>query len=272
MQHRVLGRLIGGGLLLGLLAACNGPTYHSEPAAAGDYDVAVRIDPPNLQEGQKATINYAFTRHGTGKQATDLPLAHEATVHTTLVNHDLTWFRTGKAAGPVGGAYPVNLKFAGPDAYWLYAAFTTGYTPTTQLIYTHTIRFGLDQPPLEEPAPLVESATRENAFYGVAVRLDTGGALHAKQPAKFHYTLSVDGQPVRDLAPLDGAAGHLFAISADREEFSHTLAEEGGAGAPRGPDLDFEHEFEKAGLYKTWVQFNYHGQPVTADYVVRVEP
>ncbi|MDQ6747380.1 MAG: hypothetical protein M3010_04650 [Candidatus Dormibacteraeota bacterium] len=332
-------------LALGLLVACNGPTVRGDKPAPGSdvgkYAVDVRVDPPSLQIGQKATINYAFTDTSLGKQAADLPLVNDATVHTTLVNRDLTWFRTGQSTGPVSGAYPVNLRFGGPDSYRLYAEFTSGYTPTVRLLYKHTISFGNNPPSLEQPARLAESPSRTNAFYGVGVTLDTGsGPIRAGQPALFHYTLNTGGKPVTDLGGFDGALGHLYVVSADGETFAHLMAREaatgtmngqreptegggsgsssgnpassGGNGTPApagtpaattptaeataaataapvggqagptaqagfnlgtnlGPDLTFDYKFEKPGLYKTWLQFLYHGQIVTADYVVRVE-
>src|SRR5690242_16631327 len=111
-----------GGLALALLllAACNGPTVLHAPPDAGRYRVEVRVDPPSLQEGNKATLSYLFTDTQNGKQAVNLPLVNGATVQTTVVNRDLTWFRTGQAAGPVNGAYSVNLRFGPPDSYRLY--------------------------------------------------------------------------------------------------------------------------------------------------------
>ncbi|HMA34499.1 MAG TPA: hypothetical protein VKY74_08460 [Chloroflexia bacterium] len=257
-------------ILLGL-AACNGPTIEgNNPGPAGKYTVTVRTDPPSLQIGQKATFNYTFT-DPTGKQVTNLPLVGARTVHTTLVNHDLTWFRTGEAVGPVGGAYPVNLRLDVPDSYRLYAEFTSAYTPTEPLVYRHTISFGNNPPSLEQPAPLVPSSSLRNAFYGVDVTLDTGGPLRAGQPAVLHYTLTTGGAAVRDLAPFDGAAGHLFSISADGADFDHLLARE-SADSASGPDLTFAAKFGKPGLDKLWLQFLYHGQVVTADFVVQVAP
>lgn len=341
-----------------LLAACVGPTVREDPESVGHYQVAVRIDPPMLQYGQKATLNYAFTDQATGKQVINLPAEGNTTVHATLVNHDLTWFRTGKAVGPVGGAYPVNLKFNDPDAYRVFVEFSSGYTPTERLLYTHTLAFGNTDASLEEPAHLTETFRQPDGtygpvtYYGVGVTLDTGGALKAKEPATLRYTLTLGDTPVRDLSPFDGALGHLFIISADGEEFAHRLAREaapgtqnsmygpteGGAigstsgnpespgqpgtvptpatigaagtetpsagqtptvgmtpsgasgtmtpsgdvagpsaqatpnlGTGLGPDLTFEHEFEKPGAYKLWLQYLYHGVVVTADYVVCVE-
>ena len=310
-----------------LLAACTSPTLRNDPPSVGNYEVSIRVDPPSLQYGQKATISYAFTDKTTGKQVTNLPLVQNATVHTVLVNHDMSYFRTGQASGPVNGAYPVNLHFGDPDSYRLYAEFTTGYTPTQRLVYTHTLQFGLNAPSLEEPAPLVESPTpRQNSFYGVSVGLDTGGPIKANESTTLHYTLTTaeTGQPIRDLDPYNHAAGHVYIISADGEDYEHLVAAEAVAGmgnaeieptsggmtgstsgnpvapgqpgatalpgeatpttgatpaagatpAPRpplGPDLTFEHKFSKPGLYKAWLQFLWHGQVVTADYVVRVQ-
>jgi len=352
---------IGGALLLpALLIACTGVTVRNDPpttsGSAHGYDVTVRVDPPSLQQDQKATINYAFTDRKTGKPTVNLPTVGGVTVHTVLVSHDLKWFHTGQAVGPVGGAYPVNLRFENADSYAMYAEFTSAYTPTEPLIYTHTLSFGANPASLEEKITLPEntSAARGNVYYGVAVKLDNGSPTgdgqpliyRVGQPARFHYTLTVGNQPVRELEPFNGALGHLFIISADKEAFAHLRAQEatagglagtalepgagGGSGSQSGnpvgqtgattpapgsdtavpvvsptvdsrsgvnttatvppvvagptaqatfvrptgfgPALTFDHTFEKPGQYKTWLQFFYHGQIVTADYVVRVAP
>jgi hypothetical protein len=332
--HPARSALPGAALALALVAltACAGPTVVDAPRTAGQYDVSVRMDPPSLQLGQKATLTYSFVDQKSGKPAVDLPRLGGVIIQTTLVNHDMQWFRTGTATAPTAGGYPVNLRFGGPDSYRVYSEFTSAYTPTQNLVFSHTISFGNNPPSLEQPAPLVESSALENVFYGVAVRLDKGAPYHPEQATRIHYTLSNGGQPVRDLDPLNGAAGHLIIISADGEEFAHEYAQEavpavpnaqiepttggatgstggnpvsggpaatatgggapaatateGGAGGtptggataqptappgpPLGPDLTFEHRFEKPGLYKMWLQFLYHGQIVTADYVVRV--
>ncbi len=348
-------------VLAALLPACTGTTVRNDPPSVGaathGYDVVIRVDPPTtMQQGQKATINYVFTDRKTGKQTTTLPMVGGVTVHTVGVSHDLKWFHTGQAVGPVGGAYPVNLRFEGADSYEMYAEFTSAYTPTEQLIYTHTLSFGAGPASLEEKVTLPENTStgQGNVYYGVAVKLDNGApqadgqplVYHVGRPARFHYTLSVGGQPTHELEPYNGSLGQLYIISADKEAFAHLRAQEaapamgnaeidpsagggsgsqsgnpagGGAGmttpAPGGdtpvpaagptadtrsgsasavtppasaagptaqatfvrptgggPDLTFEHQFEKPGQYKTWLQFLYHGQVVTADYVVRVEP
>jgi hypothetical protein len=286
------------------------------------YNIAVAVDPPSVQRGQKATINYKITDPKSGKNVVNLPAFGGVTVHTTLVSQDMKWFQTGAATSAVGLSYPINLRFAEPGSYAMYAEFTSAYTPTERLIYTHTLSFGENVPSLEAPLTLQETTSTDqgNLFHGVAVRLDNGTPIavgqpivyHVKQPALFHYTLAESGQPVRDIAPLQGALGHLYIISADKEEFAHLYARESAAlaqgampepgagggtgasggnpsgatetpaaqptapaasGAPNyGPELTFEHEFEKAGQYKVWLQFLYHGDIVTADYVVRVDP
>src|SRR6476469_8292363 len=166
-------------LALGALAACDGPTFVDAPRAVGQYDVSVLMDPPSLHQGQKATLTYSFVDQKTGKPAVDLPLLGGAIIQTTLVNHDMQWFRTGTSDAPTAGGYPVNLRFGGPDSYRVYSEFTSGYTPTQNLVYSHTISFGNNPPSLEKPAPLIESSANENVFYGVAVRLDKSAPYRA---------------------------------------------------------------------------------------------
>ncbi len=236
-RGRAAGLLVVLGAAL-LLPACNGPTVQHAPPSVGQYAVSLQLDPPTLQRDNKATFSYTFTDQQTGKPAVNLPLVHDAVVHTTLVSQDLTTFSTGKDVVPVNGSYPVNLRFGSPSAYRLYAEFTSGYSPTQTLIYTHSVAFGPNPPSLEEPAPLVESPTpRSKSFFGVVVSLDTGTAgLTAGQPATFHYTLTTvrNSRPITDVAPLDGAGGQLYIVSADGETFAHLYTQVLGANVPNG--------------------------------------
>src|SRR5207253_2839699 len=97
----------------------------------------------------------------TGKTVTNLPAFGGVTVHTTLVSQDMKWFQTGAATSAVGSGYPVNLRFADPGAYALYAEFTSAYTPTERLIYTHTLTFGENVPSLEAPLTLQETTSTD---------------------------------------------------------------------------------------------------------------
>jgi Cu+-exporting ATPase len=95
------------------------------------------------------------------------------------------------------------------------------------------------------------------------------------------YRLTRGGRPVTDLSPYLGAAAHVAIVSEDTRSFAHTHGEVGRQGtrggmdmpaAPArfGPSVPFRHVFGRAGLYKIWAQFGYHGRVLTVPFVVLV--
>jgi hypothetical protein len=78
------------------------------------------------------------------------------------------------------------------------------------------------------------------------------------------------GAPVTDLEPYLGAAGHLLFASADLAvaAHSHPVAQISEAG---GPTVVFQWLFPRAGDYRMWVQFQRHGQVLTASFTVPVK-
>lgn len=61
-------------------------------------------------------------------------------------------------------------------------------------------------------------------------------------------------------------------IGQDVHDFLHVHPDEEVPSNWRGgPDATFHAQFPKAGMYKTWVQFQHHGKTITADFVIEVK-
>src|SRR5829696_4529886 len=77
-----------------ILTACVGPTVVVGTGKAGPYDVTGKIDPPTMQAGQKATLNYFFTDPAAGgKPVTNLFPAAGTPLQVFVVDRQLGYFK-----------------------------------------------------------------------------------------------------------------------------------------------------------------------------------
>ncbi len=265
MQRRV--RVIrGGALAVALcfcltLAACVGPTVVNGSDKAGPFNVRIKIDPPTMQAGQKATLNYLFTDPANGgKPVTNLALLDQRPLQVVVVDRQLAFFKHDYSVGPTAiNSYPVNVLFGHEGTYYVYAEFAPTLVVTDTVtnkrvpragetvIYTSTISFGTAGRVEEEPAPLNEDV-RPKTVGGVTVALSATTPLRVGQPATFAFHLSERGQPIPTLASYLGSAGHLIVLDGEGQHFAHLRAREsqgeaagaGGAGTTAGMGVGAE--------------------------------
>ncbi len=76
------------------------------------------------------------------------------------------------------------------------------------------------------------------------------------------------GLPVTNLENYLGALGHVVVISEDTEQYLHVHPND---QADKGPNIGFNTNFEKPGLYRVFLQFNHAGKIHTGDFTVNVK-
>jgi hypothetical protein len=142
----------------------------------------------------------------------------------------------------------------------------------------------------------VSAATTPLDANGARVELATEPATpRVDQPVQLRFHLSQNGQPISDLGPYLGVAGHLVAVSQDLAEYLHThpsgtampmdmgsMGDMAGmdhsqmVAAPPdarfGPDVSFSITFRRPGLHKVWGQFSRDGDVIVAPFVLQVAP
>lgn len=219
------------------LTACVGPTVVTGSDHAGPYDIRLKIDPPTMQAGQKATLNFLLTDPANGNAAvTNLALIYERALHVFVVDQQLVYFKHDYSPGlSASNSYPVNVLFGNKGTYHVFAEFAPTVLVTDPVtgkkvpkagdtvIYTNTITFGTAGQVTEEPATLSEDLRPKNAG-GVTVALSTTNTLRVGQPVRFAFTLSEMGDPIHTIAPYLGEAGHLVILDQEAQHFTHTYA------------------------------------------------
>lgn len=166
------------------------------------------------------------------------------------------------------GSLDVGVELPSPGVYQLIGDFLPiGGAP--QLVQKSIVTAGYTGPLVA--APELAPDLTDKIVDTTRVTLTIPEALAGReQLVTFSLRDTVSGAAVTDLQPYLGAAGHLLLTSADLAiaAHSHPVAEMSAQG---GPTVVFQLLFPRAGAYKLWVQFQRHGQVLTAAFTVPVK-
>lgn len=247
----------------GTCPKCGMKLEHTDKVANGKtYQMKFSAEPAQPVAGQPVML--AFTPQETGNAAAPVPLVvvHEKKIHLIIVSKDLAQFHHEHPEYTAEGNYRAPFTFPKGGDYVLFEDYTPagsghqlGRQPMTVSGPKYTpVRFGADQ-----------MQWQGDGGYQVALTFDK--PLKAGQLLGLKITLRKNGQPVTDLENYLGALGHVVVISEDTERYLHVHPNE---QADHGPTIGFNTNFEQAGRYRVFLQFNHAGQIHTADFTINV--
>ena len=241
---------------------CGMDLVHNDQVSNGkSYQMKFEAKPTQLVADQPVTLVY--TPQEVGHEQTPIPLAvvHEKKIHLIIVRKDLSVFYHEHPNFTADGNYKALFTFAKGGDYVLFQDYTPdgsghqlGRQPVTVQGPAYTpVKFGNDQMEWQQD--------------GYHATLTFNKALKVGQLLGMKITLSKDGQPVTDLDNYLGALGHVVVISEDTERYLHVHPNE---QADKGPVIGFNTNFEKAGLYRVFLQFNHGGTIHTGNFTINV--
>lgn len=242
---------------------CGMKLEHTDKVANGKtYQMAFKVAPAPPVAGRPATLTFAPQE--TANPAAPVPLAvvHEKKIHLIIVSKDLSRFYHEHPEYTAQGDYRVPFTFRQGGDYVLFQDYTpagSGHQLGRQPL---TVQ-GPAYKPVRFSAPRMQ--WRGDGGYQAALVFDK--PLKVGQPLGLKITLTKDGQPVTDLDNYLGALGHVVVISEDTERYLHVHPNE---QADQGPTIGFNTNFEQAGLYRVFLQFNHGGQIHTANFTITV--
>jgi hypothetical protein len=238
--------------------------------------------------GSPTTLTLRLQSAATGLPPAALEIVHEKPVHMFIVSQDLSDFQHvhPTVVGPGQLAIPANFKKTGP--YSIFAQFK----PTGEPQQTTANR--LQVPGASMPAqPLILDTSNTKTRMGT----DQTGLPQAYtyqianlpravgQPVRFQVNILKNEQPVGQVEPFLGAAGHAIMLSANHDNFIHAHAMDGIHPAPQQPAchqgatlagppsvLHFESDevVTRPGTYRAWIQAKVDGSVRTIDWTFQV--
>jgi hypothetical protein len=242
---------------------CGMNLEHTDKVADGKtYEMKLVPTPTTVTAGQPTTL--AFTPRQVGNEATPVPLAvvHEKKIHLIIVSKDLGQFYHEHPEYTAQGDYKVKYTFPKGGEYVLFQ----DYTPTGA-------GHQLGRQPLTVKGPAYTPVKFKNDDMqweqgGYQATLSFDKDLKVGQLLGMKINISKGGQPVTDLENYLGALGHVVVISEDTEQYLHVHPNE---QADKGPNIGFNTNFEKPGLYRVFLQFNHGGKIHTGDFTINVQ-
>ncbi|WP_066374302.1 hypothetical protein [Herbidospora mongoliensis] len=198
------------------------------------------------------SLDFAFHVLGPdGKPVTAFQLAHEKKLHLIVAPRDLGGFQHLHPELASDGTWTIPLTLPEPGTYRMYADFAPEGGPAM------TLGADLTAPGDFRPDPF-PATSRTSTVDGYTVTLQ--GAMNPGQPSPLSFTVSKDGQPIKELEPYLGAQGHLVALRAGDLAYLHVHPMSGlifMAQAPR-----------EGGSYRLFFDFKHGGTVRTASFTL----
>ena len=251
-----------------------------DPITPNDAGLTVTMDTrDDLVPGRPVTMTVEVRDAESGDLVEDIVRTHQVWMHLIVTRDDLgTFTHLHPQPTETPGVFRVTTEFGTSGAYTAHLEFRQRGQMTDVLATQHLkveSRTAADRAkPVSVPANDVRSQVRA----GVRIDLHGDAVLVDESDLHFEFTDVQTGEPVDDLQPYLGAAGHVAVIAADNSSFAHRHAEttddKGRAvlavpGTRFGPDLGLHVRFERPGAYRLFAQFRLaDGRVVTAPFVV----
>jgi hypothetical protein len=233
-------------------------------------------DPALPQAGQPFTLTLDLTDGSTGLPIDDLIPHHDALIHLVLIDESSQAFAHIHPAGVAPGRYAVATTLEQPGDYTAYIEIER-QASGTQVIAR---RFQVGGGPSTATAPAADiPGLGARTIDGLSIDVSASQPPRAGRQTTLTLHVSAGGQPVTDIAPWLGMAGHLIARSADGQVFGHIHAvgamltgtvDTSVAPPVFGPDIQFVYTFPSAGRYYLWAQFQYQHAIVTVPIALDV--
>jgi hypothetical protein len=217
------------------------------PAAAGSETTL--LFKPKIKDSQVAVV--------------PLDVQHEKKIHLIVASDDLAYFDHIHPEIQADGSFAVKTTFPSGGKYWLFA----DYKPTGADAQLEKIALEVSgKSPAAKTWANAKTSTTTAGGYSVSLASEIEKFV---DKGETHIIVKVlkNGKEIMASALENylGAKGHAVVISADGEK--RYLHIHPGIESDR---LHLAASFEKAGVYRGWLQFQHAGKLQTADFVINV--
>ncbi len=265
-----------------LCPKCGMKLEHNDNAGKSNgktYVMNFKVTPATVEAGKAALFSFTPGVKGKAGELVPLDLHHERKIHLIVVSKDLSYFdhihpdyepsgTYDLAVLPTGNPYTAGpnkneTRFAKGGDYILFADYTpTGASPQLEKI-SLTVA-GTPYKPVTYSTPKLSSTVD-----GYTLDLvPEGGAFTVGKLAHIEGVLTKNGKAM-DANTLEnylGAKAHMVVVGVDDKNYLHVHPD------VKDGKFDLHTTFEKAGVYRGWVQFQDGGKVYTTDYVIVVKP
>lgn len=260
---------------------CGMKLEHNDNAGKSNgktYVMNFKATPATVEAGKAAQFSFTPGVKGKAGELVPLDIHHERKIHLIVVSKDLSYFEHIHPDYQASGTYDIAVlagtknytaganknetRFAKGGDYILFADYSpTGGTPQLEKINLPV--GGTPYTPVSYSAARLSSTVDD---YTLDL-IPEGGKFEVGKLAHIQGVLKKGGKEI-DANTLEnylGAKAHMVVIGLDDKNYLHVHPE-----VEKGK-FDLHTTFEKAGVYRGWVQFQADGKVRTTDYVILVK-
>ncbi|HEX8332032.1 MAG TPA: heavy metal-binding domain-containing protein [Segetibacter sp.] len=235
----------------------------SEAIALNNVKMQFTTIPATVNPKQEVTLSMTPKFANDNKKQVPLDVVHEKKIHLIIVNDDLSYFNHIHPELNGDGSYTIKHEFPEGGKYTLFADYkptgsnhaivdylsvnVTGTVPASQ-------KYGADK------------LVSETADGFRAELIPAGGKFVTNIPMSIKGKVMKNGKEV-DVNTLEnylGAKAHMVVVSLAAKKYLHVHP------GVKGGSFDLHTTFEKAGVYRGWIQYQSNNKVYTNDFTINV--
>ena len=233
---------------------------------AGEMNMAiVKVEwtsNPETVETNKETDILLEIKDAAGQAIEGFSIVHEKEMHLLAIKKDLSVFLHLHPEYVGKGRFQIKTTFPKAGRYKLYADFLPEGA-NQQLSSHELVVTGAEYDEEIHADKLLKKKVDDLEIELILPEAKVNEHL------KLVFALSEgDGNPVTELEPYLGSAGHVVIVSEDMKEFLHVHPADENT---KGPEVEYMTSFPRAGIYKIWGQFKYKEKLYTVPFVIEVK-
>ena len=224
------------------------------------YQVKLVTSPETPEPGKP--VKLVFTPRLKSDSVAQVPLdvVHEKKMHVIIVSSDMSWYDHIHPEYQADGTYTINEIFPEGGEYIVFA----DYQPTGAGNHVDRMTVAVNgQSQIRQPFT-TQSLTTETDGYTVSL-VPADGKLITNNLMHLGVDVQDKGKPVTNFENIMGAKGHLVIISADGQKYLHVHPDEVDG------KLDLHTQFDQAGIYRAFFQFQTNGKLHTSYFTLDVK-
>jgi hypothetical protein len=234
-----------------------------------DFDcVVLDLGLPDMA-GVPVALKLRVVDTKTGETQTSFDEAHTRFFHLMIASKDLNWFVHEHPEMSADGTWSIQQTFPAGGQYWVYGDVAPSGKGSRVLISKVTIA---GSKPTWDTTLRLSRASTVGGLKGLLSSLEP---IEIGRSATLQVKLfdAGTGQSAGDTEKWLGAAGHMMIFHQDGQTVVHSHPADDAANnalVQKGI-VRFSGRFPKAGLYKVYSQFNWHGAVRTLGFAVEVK-
>ncbi|NLP52126.1 hypothetical protein K7887_16385 [Sutcliffiella horikoshii] len=239
--------------------------HHENKPKGGATSSKIQVDwtsnPLTVKVGQETEILINI-KDFSGEVIEAFLAVHEKEMHLLAIKKDLSVFQHLHPHYRGKGKFQVKTTFPKAGEYKLYADFLP--EGANQQLASHELVVNGSET-MEEVVP---DKLLKKEIDDLTIELILPEA-QVDEHISLIFTLNdKEGNPITELEPYLGSAGHVVIVSEDMNEFLHVHPVDENE---KGPNVEYMTSFPQGGLYKIWGQFKYKQKLYTVPFVIEVK-